>query len=642
MSESTDHRLAALDGVSHDNEDDSADLDDEEFARVKERFSGLLSEYGTLWREMSATQLADKENQKQDEGGGNLNVLACSSDSCNDCGPSSSPSSFLPSYLLDVPDNTKISLVRVDEELQVEEVGGHPLVPTNNGANRQEAIEIFESDDEEEELATSNRLVSGPDHVIFIDSDSDTYNDVYSSFIGEDATNVASDVGIVGHTSDLQMEIKETQPEDILLETGDTGNSQAEDFDDDDDEAVVGVQDDEEEDDDEEVDDDTNDETGDDDTNDEESTGDSTVARWDSWSFGDTNEPEQANTKGDESKDNDGQKEASVPACIAVFETEKPSDVSSVLPAVKRRHDVFVESSRDESIRKMGVDEDSVSESEEEWGGDLGDFTSGRVEPDMDDLINQTKKMAFVVEISDEEMDLPKKISKPTIQGTKAFKENRERLAQNLLKLFDQLVCGGRLGDSTTVQWSKTLRSTAGVTRLKTMLGQRTAQIELSNKVLDSESRVRSTLLHELCHAAAHVLENVQKPAHGDCFKKWARRAMRAVPDVTVTTTHTYEIQYKYFWSCSLCGQLYKRHSRSVDINRQRCGKATCKGSLYESNEDGTRRATKAPSLYQTFIRDKSARVREQLKRVNPSVTQIEVMQECARLWREQKSSGGN
>jgi predicted SprT family Zn-dependent metalloprotease len=296
----------------------------------------------------------------------------------------------------------------------------------------------------------------------------------------------------------------------------------------------------------------------------------------------------------------------------------------------------------DESIRATGVDKGSLFESEEEWGGDLEDFATGRVEPDMDDLISATKKMTFVVESSDEEMDVPKKAPKPSAQGKKAFKENRERLAQNLLKSYDQLLCGGRLGDSTTVQWSKTLRTTAGVARLKSVLEHRTAQIELSIKVLDSESRLRSTLLHEICHAAAHVLDNVQKPAHGDCFKKWARRAMRAVPDIAVTTTHDYAIQYKYFWSCSRCSQLYKRQSKSVDIAKHRCGKATCKGSLYESNEDGTRRATKPPSLYQSFIRDKSAMVRKRMKRENPSVTQIEVMQECARLWREQKSSGGD
>lgn len=50
------------------------------------------------------------------------------------------------------------------------------------------------------------------------------------------------------------------------------------------------------------------------------------------------------------------------------------------------------------------------------------------------------------------------------------------------------------------------------------------ARIELSDKVVDSLTRLRSTLLHELCHVAAWVVDHTAKPPHGPCFKHWADR----------------------------------------------------------------------------------------------------------------------
>lgn len=46
-----------------------------------------------------------------------------------------------------------------------------------------------------------------------------------------------------------------------------------------------------------------------------------------------------------------------------------------------------------------------------------------------------------------------------------------------------------------------------------------TARIELSTKVLDNEAKLRRTLVHEMCHAAAWLLDHTAKPPHGPvCF----------------------------------------------------------------------------------------------------------------------------
>lgn len=50
------------------------------------------------------------------------------------------------------------------------------------------------------------------------------------------------------------------------------------------------------------------------------------------------------------------------------------------------------------------------------------------------------------------------------------------------------------------------------------------ARIELSTKVVDSVDRLQRTLLHELCHAAAWLIDHVAKPPHGTHFKYWAGR----------------------------------------------------------------------------------------------------------------------
>jgi ribosomal protein S27AE len=146
---------------------------------------------------------------------------------------------------------------------------------------------------------------------------------------------------------------------------------------------------------------------------------------------------------------------------------------------------------------------------------------------------------------------------------------------------------------------------------------------------------------------------------------------------VIVTTTHAYEIAFKYSWvrqlltnntsmciACPLfshfviigallqactapqCGVIIQRHSRSVDIARHCCGK--CKAKLIEievpsgkgSNVEQTPKKKKALSGYNLFVKQNSKLVRERLvlERSEGSygkVTQPDVLRECARLWRE-------
>jgi predicted SprT family Zn-dependent metalloprotease len=238
-----------------------------------------------------------------------------------------------------------------------------------------------------------------------------------------------------------------------------------------------------------------------------------------------------------------------------------------------------------------------------------------------------------------------------------AFRRSREAMGAETFVTFDNAAFGGRLGVAkVTMEWSKKLRTTAGMTRLcKTKrpgcTPVLTASIELSTKVIDDPHRLRSTLLHEMCHAAAWLIDGVYKPSHGKCFQKWAQIAMNHVRGIEVTTTHDYQISFKYAWACTApkCECVIKRHSRSVDVSKHRCGR--CQGKLMEIEVPSASNTSTAnvvhvpkkkapPSAYNLFVKENSAHVREQLEAESSGkVPQPEVMKACARLWREQTPS---
>eukprot|EP00980_Cylindrotheca_fusiformis_P014801 scaffold4026_cov117-Cylindrotheca_fusiformis.AAC.36 len=266
-----------------------------------------------------------------------------------------------------------------------------------------------------------------------------------------------------------------------------------------------------------------------------------------------------------------------------------------------------------------------------------------------------------------------------------AFKKRRKELANKLYSEFNQKAFEGKL-EHVHIGWSTKLRTTAGLTRLKRSQQNmrpgtpqlRYATIELSTKVLDSRERLEATLLHEMVHAAAWVFDAFANPPHGDGFWKWARIAMSRIPGIVITTTHSYEIQYKYAWvSCWLlicrgfycsgselltrytpvlkacskpgCGFVVKRQSKSVNVKKHCCGR--CKSSLFEINaltadSNPAPKKRTAPSGYNLFVKEKSKTVREMLVKkekekgnLNPKVSQKQVMKECARLWHEKKTT---
>ncbi|KXS17883.1 hypothetical protein M427DRAFT_96492, partial [Gonapodya prolifera JEL478] len=160
--------------------------------------------------------------------------------------------------------------------------------------------------------------------------------------------------------------------------------------------------------------------------------------------------------------------------------------------------------------------------------------------------------------------------------------QDRDKLTGELFAEFNRNVFSDGLPKDMRVEWSKRLNTTAGRCYTKRCVEYVngdwifTARIELSTKVLDTIEKLRSTLVHEMCHAAAWVISHVDKPPHGRVFKSWGAKASRAYPAIEVTTCHSYEIDYKFKYECTGCGKIYGRHSKSINVQVHVCGE--CKG----------------------------------------------------------------
>ncbi|BGP29703.1 hypothetical protein JCM10296v2_001442 [Rhodotorula toruloides] len=223
---------------------------------------------------------------------------------------------------------------------------------------------------------------------------------------------------------------------------------------------------------------------------------------------------------------------------------------------------------------------------------------------------------------------------------------------------------GKGLPEGIEIVWSKRLLKTAGRATWKRSRTATTpgspekttthqALVELSVKVTDTETKLKHTLAHELCHLAAWAIDGEMKPPHGPAFKTWAKRVMLVRPDIEVTTTHSYEIVYKYRWQCTrvTCGKIFSRHSNSINPSTHGC---PCGSRIVPIDKDGnvkpqngavpsvggvggpkTPKTERKKSKWVEFLQAQSPLIR----RDNPSLPQSEVFKLAAERWRVVKAT---
>lgn len=229
----------------------------------------------------------------------------------------------------------------------------------------------------------------------------------------------------------------------------------------------------------------------------------------------------------------------------------------------------------------------------------------------------------------------------------KAFESAKHALADNFLQELDQTITGGqlqKLAESTggiKIHWNNKLNTTAGRANWKretiktkpsgedevVTKHRHHASIELAEKVIDDEHRLLNVIAHEFCHLANFMISGITANPHGKEFKVWAAKCSRLFGHrgIEVTTKHTYDIDFKYIWECAACSMEFKRHSKSINPERHRCG--SCKGELKQT-KPVPRASTKA-SEYQIFMRTQMKIVKEQ----NPSSPQKDIMRIVADRW---------
>lgn len=206
----------------------------------------------------------------------------------------------------------------------------------------------------------------------------------------------------------------------------------------------------------------------------------------------------------------------------------------------------------------------------------------------------------------------------------KAFDQAKERLAQDFLEELDKRITSCQLAELTAesgglrIKWSTSLQTTAGRAHWKckevttkvqqpdgsyrsTRERKHEAWIELAAKVLTKEDDLMNTVAHEFCHLAVFMLNGKPKFAHGAEFKSWGQKCMDEFSSrgIEVTTKHNYEIDFKFIWRCADCTCEVKRHSKSVDPIKQKCGR--CHGQL-EQVKPTPRAGAKGRSAYQEFV----------------------------------------
>ncbi|KAK7540696.1 SprT-like family-domain-containing protein [Phyllosticta citribraziliensis] len=231
----------------------------------------------------------------------------------------------------------------------------------------------------------------------------------------------------------------------------------------------------------------------------------------------------------------------------------------------------------------------------------------------------------------------PIKKDKNVVLERKLFEERKHKLAEEFLNELDQVMTQGKISQMTAesggikLVWSKTLNQTAGRANWKTKGTKHIVFIELADKVVDDEDKMVNTLAHEYCHLANYMISGVKDNPHGAQFKAWGAKVSRAFAhrNIEVTTKHSYIIDYKYIWTCTGCSHEYKRHSKSINLAKSRCG--ICKSQLLQTKPVPRQGQT---SEYHIFMKANFNRIKSE----NAGKSHAVIMELVGKEYREMKA----
>ncbi|XP_050716060.1 uncharacterized protein LOC126998430 isoform X1 [Eriocheir sinensis] len=235
----------------------------------------------------------------------------------------------------------------------------------------------------------------------------------------------------------------------------------------------------------------------------------------------------------------------------------------------------------------------------------------------------------------------------------KNFKKKKEELVKKLYNFYNTHVFDCKLPSSMNIAWNARLTKTAGYCYYQingSSETRRGSRIELSTKVIDSPERLRDTLIHELCHAAAWIISGY-KDGHGPLWKAWAAKARAVFPELpAISRCHSYQIQCKYTYRCTRCSYSIGRHSKSLDMEKKVCGYCYGKFELLVNHKtqkgqqkvtpsipsQGPPKTPKTPGPFAVFVKKNYGSV----KKSTPHLKHGDVMRILSTKFGEMKTNG--
>ncbi|XP_029036312.2 putative uncharacterized protein DDB_G0291812 isoform X2 [Osmia bicornis bicornis] len=213
------------------------------------------------------------------------------------------------------------------------------------------------------------------------------------------------------------------------------------------------------------------------------------------------------------------------------------------------------------------------------------------------------------------------------------FKNAKEELCNYLFKLYNEKVFDKKLPKDMTIEWNVRMRGTAGFCynkkSIKTLGGVvKSSRIVLAIKILDTPDRLRDTLIHEMCHAAAWLINDVSD-GHGPFWTGWANKAMNTFPELPpIRRCHDYKIKTKFTYKCMDCGYSIGRHSKSLDIEKKRCGHCYGKFELLinKTTKSGTvqvQTPQRGPSAFALYVKENYNSVKKKHNIRHPEIMKI-------------------
>jgi len=128
----------------------------------------------------------------------------------------------------------------------------------------------------------------------------------------------------------------------------------------------------------------------------------------------------------------------------------------------------------------------------------------------------------------------------PSFSGS--FQDNKLALTEYFVDLFDKHVFSRKLKGHLRVEFHPGYDiPLVGATVI--MYYGRVVKIMLSSAIIINMTRLRDTLIHEMCHAAVSVIDGIylQSEEHGPEWRKWVNLAHQTFPMLPqITTTVTY------------------------------------------------------------------------------------------------------